>query len=76
MYPSGGGGAGLAQPAAGPSLTSDQVCRCRDRCAATGHHDVTDVHVALCARERGHAVVTSDLDDLARVDPSLVIIRV
>ncbi|HET6759758.1 MAG TPA: hypothetical protein VFH20_10815 [Propionibacteriaceae bacterium] len=45
-------------------------------CAASGHHDVSDVHVALCARERGHAVVTSDLDDIARVDPSLVIIRV
>jgi hypothetical protein len=45
-------------------------------CAATGHHDVIDVHVALCARERGHAVVTSDLDDIARVDPSLVIISV
>jgi predicted nucleic acid-binding protein len=45
-------------------------------CAATGHHDVIDVHVALCARERGHAVVTSDLDDIARVDPTLVIISV
>jgi hypothetical protein len=28
-------------------------------CAATGHHDVIDLHVALCARERGHDVVTS-----------------
>jgi ethanolamine utilization microcompartment shell protein EutS len=45
-------------------------------CTASGHHDVIDVHVALCARERGHAVVTSDLDDIARVDPSLVIISV
>jgi hypothetical protein len=45
-------------------------------CAAIGHHDVIDVHVALCARERGHAVVTSDLDDIARVDPSLVIFRI
>jgi predicted nucleic acid-binding protein len=45
-------------------------------CAATGHHDVIDVHVALCARERGHAVVTSDVDDISRVDPSLVIISV
>lgn len=45
-------------------------------CAATGHHDVIDVHVALCARERGHAVVTSDLDDIARVDPSLATVRV
>jgi predicted nucleic acid-binding protein len=45
-------------------------------CAATGRHDVIDVHVALCARERGHAVVTSDVDDISRVDPSLVIISV
>jgi predicted nucleic acid-binding protein len=45
-------------------------------CAATGHHDVIDVHVALCARERGHAVVTSDLEDIARIDPALTIIRV
>jgi hypothetical protein len=45
-------------------------------CAASGHHDVIDVHVALCARERGHAVVTSDHEDIARVDPSLVIFRI
>jgi predicted nucleic acid-binding protein len=45
-------------------------------CAASGHHDVIDVHVALCARERGHAVVTSDHQDIARVDPSLVILRI
>ncbi len=45
-------------------------------CAATGHHDVIDVHVALCARERGHAVVTGDVDDISRVDPSLAIISV
>lgn len=44
-------------------------------CAAGGHHDVIDVHVALCARERHHAVVTSDLDDLARIDPTLPLIR-
>ena len=44
-------------------------------CAATGHHDVIDVHVALCARERQHAVVTSDVDDIARVDPGLALIR-
>jgi predicted nucleic acid-binding protein len=45
-------------------------------CARTGHADVVDVHVALSARERGHAVVTSDPDDLARVDPTLALIRV
>jgi predicted nucleic acid-binding protein len=45
-------------------------------CADSGHRDVVDAYVALCARERGHAVVTSDPDDLARIDPSLRLIRV
>jgi predicted nucleic acid-binding protein len=45
-------------------------------CADTGHCDVVDVHVALCAREREHAVVTSDTNDLARIDPALRLIRV
>lgn len=45
-------------------------------CARTGHCDVIDVHVALCAAERNHAVVTSDPDDLARVDPRLPLIRI
>jgi hypothetical protein len=45
-------------------------------CARTGHDDVIDVHVALCARERHHAVVTSDPDDMARIDSALPVIRV
>jgi predicted nucleic acid-binding protein len=45
-------------------------------CARTGHDDVIDVHVAICARERRHAVVTSDPDDLSRIDPELPLIRV
>ena len=45
-------------------------------CARTGHNDVIDVHVAMCARERRHAVVTSDPDDLSRIDPGLPIISV
>jgi hypothetical protein len=44
-------------------------------CAEGGHDDVIDVHVALCARERHHAVVTSDPDGIARVDASLPLIR-
>lgn len=40
-------------------------------CAGCGHGDIVDVHVALCARERHHAVVTSDPDDIARIDPTL-----
>jgi len=45
-------------------------------CAATGHNDVVDVHVVLCARDRRHAVVTSDSDDIARIDPMLQLIHV
>lgn len=45
-------------------------------CAGSGHDDVIDVHVALCARERRHAVATSDPDDMLRIDPTLPIIGV
>lgn len=44
-------------------------------CARSGHDDVIDVHVAFCARERRHAVITSDPDDISRVDPALPLIR-
>jgi len=42
--------------------------------ARSGHDDVIDVHVAFCARERRHAVITSDPDDISRVDPALPVI--
>ena len=45
-------------------------------CADSGHADIVDVHVALCARERAHAIVTSDPDGFARIDPALPLIRV
>jgi predicted nucleic acid-binding protein len=38
--------------------------------------DVVDGHVALHARRRGLAVLTSDPNDIARLDPTLVIIEV
>lgn len=44
-------------------------------CARTGHDDIIDVHVAMCARERSHAVVTSDPGDISRIDPELLLIR-
>lgn len=44
-------------------------------CAESGHADIVDVHVALCARQRRHAVVTSDPDDIAQVDHSVPLIR-
>jgi hypothetical protein len=34
------------------------------------------VHVALAAAERGHAVLTSDDADIAKVDRNLVLVQV
>lgn len=45
-------------------------------CGRTGHPDVVDVSVVLCARERNHTVVTLDPDDLRAVDPRLRLIAV
>lgn len=44
--------------------------------AALGGNDVIDASVVLTARERRHWVVTSDADDLRRLDPDLPIIEV
>lgn len=41
------------------------------RCAVTGVSDIVDVSVALCARDRGHPVVTSDPGDIHAAEPSL-----
>jgi hypothetical protein len=45
------------------------ACRC-------GHPDVVDVSVVVCARQRGHRVVTSDPGDLRRVDPGIDLIAI
>ena len=45
-------------------------------CGLTGVTDVVDGHVALHARRRGLAVLTSDPDDIATLDPTLAIVAV
>ena len=45
-------------------------------CGVAGTSDVVDASVTLCARTRGHAVLTSDVEDLRRLDPSLRYVRV
>lgn len=45
-------------------------------CGKSGHPDVVDVHVALAAKERGAAIVTSDPGDIASIDPRLRLIDV
>ena len=42
-------------------------------CGRSGHADVVDVSVALCARQRNSHVVTSDPEDLRAVDGALIL---
>lgn len=43
---------------------------------AAGTSDVIDASVVLCARARGHSIVTSDPGDLRRLDSTLPLILV
>lgn len=45
-------------------------------CGQVGVADIVDVSVVVCARQRGDAVVTSDPDDLLRIDPKLPVFTV
>lgn len=45
-------------------------------CGATRTSDVVDASVVLCARSRKHIVVTSDPDDIRRLDSKLELIEV
>ncbi|MBI3200041.1 MAG: PIN domain-containing protein [Myxococcales bacterium] len=45
-------------------------------CGVRGTSDVVDASVALCARARGHRVVTADADDLRALDPGLAVIEI
>jgi predicted nucleic acid-binding protein len=57
------------------ALDTKLALRVGATCATTGSTDVVDVCVALCARDRGHPVITSDPDDIAAIDTSLTLIR-
>ena len=45
-------------------------------CGVAGTSDVIDASVVLCARARKHGVMTSDPDDLRRLDPTLRLVPV
>lgn len=45
-------------------------------CGIRNSRDVVDASVVLCARARDNAVVTSDPDDLRRLDPLIRLIAV
>lgn len=44
-------------------------------CGRTGSDDIVDASVVICARSRGHAVLTGDARDLAALDRSLRLIE-
>lgn len=44
--------------------------------AASGTAGIVDAHVVVCARRRGQQVITSDPDDLRRLDPRLGVVAV
>ena len=45
-------------------------------CGVAGTADVIDASVVLCAKARGHGVLTSDPEDLARLDGALRLVVV
>ena len=45
-------------------------------CGIRGTADVIDASVVLCAQRRGAVVITSDPEDMARLDPSLRVVSI
>ena len=71
-------GAGRARggPVIIDELTAERARQIGIAIGATSHPDIVDVHVALAAAERGHAVLTSDDADIAAVNPGLILVHV
>jgi len=57
------------------ALDNKLALRVGATCASTGSSDVVDVSVAICASDRGHAVITSDPADIAAINPALTLIQ-
>jgi hypothetical protein len=49
---------------------------CGELCGAKGTSDVIDASVVLLAREHHDIIVTSDVDDLRRLDPKSQIVEI
>jgi hypothetical protein len=57
-------------------LTAERAKEIGVTIGETSHSDIVNVHVALVAGERGHAVLTSDDADIAGVNADLVLVHV
>jgi predicted nucleic acid-binding protein len=69
-------GLGRGSPVIIDELTAERARAIGVMVGRTAHPDIVDVHVALAAAERGHAVLTSDDADIAHVDGALVLVHV
>ncbi len=70
----------LARPLGSPDVEVEpldemRACQAGQLCGVRGTADVIDASVVLCARARGHRIATTDADDLQRLDPSIVLVR-
>ena len=55
----------------------EQLARtCGELCGVTNTHDVIDASVVILARERREPIITSDPDNLRRLDPGAQIIPI
>ena len=65
----------LASPIIDIVALDDRAGRAVGQLLGTGGTtDVVDASVAWCARQRGHVVVTSDVEDVKAIDPSLRVV--
>ena len=58
------------------SVDDDLARSCGELCGITNTSDVIDASVVIVARGRGDIIVTSDPDDLTRLDPAAHIVAV
>jgi predicted nucleic acid-binding protein len=56
------------------ALTETEAYAIGELAKRCGHSDVIDIHVGLCARRRGDRIVTTDPDDIAKVDATVAVI--
>lgn len=57
-------------------LTPERAREIGVKIGQTSHPDIVDVHVALAAAERGHAVLTSGDADISKVNRDLILVHV
>jgi hypothetical protein len=58
------------------TLDDKRARDCGQLCGVRGASDVVDASLVLCAKSRGHKIVTSDPDDVRRLDSAVELIIV